>query len=114
MNEFRSTTGQPTNASAPAPPDPAAVKSGVVLPVKVAELRRKLSQKAKQDPKFRFYALYDRVRRDDVLAAAWWLVLENDGAPGVDGVSCQDIMNGLRQEPMRRPRLVISSFAPLR
>jgi RNA-directed DNA polymerase len=69
-------------------------KSGVVLPPKVSELRRKLGQKAKQEPKFRFYALYDRIYRLDVLTAAWWLVMEKDGAPGVDGVSCRDIIDG--------------------
>jgi RNA-directed DNA polymerase len=59
--------------------------------VKVAELRRKLYQKAKQEPKFRFYALYDRIYRPDVLTAAWWIVLAKNKSPGIDGVTCQDI-----------------------
>jgi hypothetical protein len=53
-----------------------------LLPRKLHELRWKLNQKAKHEPKFRFYALYDRVYRMDVLEAAWKHVGKTDQANG--------------------------------
>jgi RNA-directed DNA polymerase len=58
---------------------------------KVRELQIKLYRKAKNEPDFRFYLLYDKVYRADVLLRAWTLAKANDGAPGVDNESFEDI-----------------------
>ncbi|MDO5582374.1 MAG: reverse transcriptase domain-containing protein, partial [Planctomycetia bacterium] len=54
-------------------------------------MRRKLAEKAKREPKFRFYALYDRIYRLDVLTSAWNIVLRNDGGPGIDRKTLDEI-----------------------
>jgi len=56
-------------------------------PIKIRMLQRKLYQKAKEEPSYRFYLLYDKMYREDILTYAYALVKSNQGAPGVDGQS---------------------------
>jgi RNA-directed DNA polymerase len=60
-------------------------------PEKIRTLQRKLYRKAKAEPAFRFYLLYDKICREDILRHAYALAHSNAGAPGVDGVNFADI-----------------------
>ncbi|HBT89746.1 MAG TPA: hypothetical protein DEB50_15195 [Desulfobacter sp.] len=61
------------------------------MPETLSSLRQKLYQKAKDEPKFRFYVLYDRIFRKDVIACAYAICRANGGAAGVDGMTFEDI-----------------------
>ena len=60
-------------------------------PEKIRTLQRKLYRKAKAEPAYRFYVLYDKICREDILHHAYRLARSNAGAPGVDGVSFAQI-----------------------
>ena len=67
------------------------IAMSLTTPDSIRTLQRKLYAKAKQEPAYRFYALYDKITRTDILSHAWRLVRANRGSPGVDGVSFEAI-----------------------
>lgn len=83
-------------------------------PEKIRTLQRKLYRKAKEEPAYRFYLLYDKICRQDILVHAYALARTNGGAPGVDGKTFRQIeakgleewLAGLRKE------LVSKSYRP--
>jgi len=56
----------------------------LTTPNSVQKLQRALHAKAKAEAGYRFYTLYDKIFREDILAYAWAQCRSNDGAPGVD------------------------------
>jgi hypothetical protein len=71
-------TGRETSAPVPDP---------TKAPVKLQDLRRRLYLKAKAEPTWRFWGLYAHVCKRETLWEAYQLAQENDGAPGIDGVT---------------------------
>jgi group II intron reverse transcriptase/maturase len=95
----------------------------LATPESIQELQRKLYLKAKQEPTYRFYALYDKVYRRDILVHAYRLAKSNGGAAGVDGIRFADIESygerrflvELRQELQERryrPEAVLRVMIP--
>ena len=60
-------------------------------PEKIRTFQRKLYLKAKSEPDYRFYLLYDKIYRDDILSHAYRLAKANRGTAGVDGVTFSQI-----------------------
>jgi RNA-directed DNA polymerase len=78
----------------------------LATPESIRRLQRKLYLKAKAEPDFRFYQLYDKIYREDILLHAYRLMRANQGAPGGDGqtfaiiesAEVQEWLSGLREE----------------
>ena len=78
----------------------------LATPIAIRTLQRKLYRKAKAEPAFRFYLLYDKIHREDILRHAYALARSNAGAAGVDGMSfavieasgLEEWLAGLREE----------------
>ncbi|MEW5786660.1 MAG: group II intron reverse transcriptase/maturase [Pseudomonadota bacterium] len=66
----------------------------LTTPDAIRTFQRKLYTKAKQEPAYRFYALYDKIYREDILSHAWRLVRTNGGSPGIDGNDFEAIERG--------------------
>ena len=86
---------------------------------KVRQLQRALYRKSKQDKKVRFYSLYDKIWRKDILWEAWRQVKANQGAPGIDGKTIAEIVESKQEETMIEQlqhalRAHCYQFAPVR
>ena len=85
-------------------------------PIRLQDLRRRLYVKAKAERTWRFWGLYVHVCKRETLWEAYQLAKENDGAPGIDGVTFQAIEAGGLERFLEqlREELVQRSYRPRR
>jgi RNA-directed DNA polymerase len=83
-------------------------------PTRIRILQRKLYRKAKAEPAVCFYALYDKICREDILRHAYALARANAGAPGVDGMTFAQIDASGREAWLAgvRKELVLKMYRP--
>jgi RNA-directed DNA polymerase len=74
----------------------------LATPSKIRELQIKLYRKAKNEPGYRFYMLYDKIYREDILAHAYARARANKGASGVDGQTFEQIESMGREKWLAR------------
>src|SRR5271154_2339355 len=86
----------------------------LATPTTIRTLQRKLYRKAKAEPAFRFYLLYDKIYRADILRHAYALARANAGAPGTDGMTFAAIEASGLEEWLRGPRgeLISKTYRP--
>ena len=86
----------------------------IKAPMDLQDLRRRIYAKAKAEPSWRFWGLYVHVCKTETLQAAYKLAKENDGAPGIDGVTFRSVESAGRAEFLEqlREELVSGSYSP--
>jgi len=88
----------------------------IKTPINLQDLRRRIYAKAKAEPSWRFWGLYVHVCKIETLQAAYKLAKENNGAPGIDGVTFESVESAGREEFLEqlREELVSGTYMPER
>ena len=84
--------------------------------INLQELRRRIYIKAKAEKDWKFWGLYIHVTKIETLAEAYKLAKSNKGAPGIDGVSFEDIENEGTEQFLRKiqEELITETYLPMR
>ncbi len=88
----------------------------IKTPIGLQDLRRRIYAKAKAEPSWRFWGLYVHVCKMETLRSAYKLAKENNGAPGIDGVTFESVESAGREEFLAqlREELISGTYRPER